>query len=322
MTERGLVQLDTQSLSHSEEWVSKVNRLLQAFLSGKKETTLKAYRQDLGDFSKFLRVEAVGEAVMGLLSCGAGRANEVVLEYKNHMIGKGLAPSTINRRLSCLRSVVKLGRVLGLVSFSIEIPNERSQSYRDTSGPGVYSMRQIMDALDTSPKGCRDRAILRLLFDLALRRGEVVKLDYPEDIDLERKSILVQSKGSREKTLLKLPDTTVDALAQWIEHRGDAEGPLFTNLDRSVKGGGRISGRSIDRNVLKPLGERLGVSVSPHGIRHTAITEAVKAAQSMGIGLEEVMDFSRHRNIKTLLIYRDRERNVQGKLADAVSKGV
>jgi hypothetical protein len=33
-----------------------------------------------------------------------------------------------------------------------------------------------------------------------------------------------------------------------------------------------------------------------------------------------VMDFSRHRNVSTLLRYRDRERNVQGRLAQLVSE--
>ena len=39
-------------------------------------------------------------------------------------------------------------------------------------------------------------------------------------------------------------------------------------------------------------------------------------------GHEEVLDFSRHADVKTLMIYRDRERNVQGQLAALVAAGV
>lgn len=62
----------------------------------------------------------------------------------------------------------------------------------------------------------------------------------------------------------------------------------------------------------------------PHGLRHTAITEACKAAQANGIGLEEVLDFSRdsRKSIAILMVYRDRERNVQGQLASLVAAGV
>ena len=59
-------------------------------------------------------------------------------------------------------------------------------------------------------------------------------------------------------------------------------------------------------------------------LRHTAITEACKAAQANGIGLEEVLDFSRHsrKSIAILIVYRDREHNVQGQLASLVAAGV
>ncbi len=50
-------------------------------------------------------------------------------------------------------------------------------------------------------------------------------------------------------------------------------------------------------------------------------TEAVKKSTDAGIGLEEVVDFSDHKDVKTLLIYRDRERNVQGTLSKMIAGG-
>lgn len=76
--------------------------------------------------------------------------------------------------------------------------------------------------------------------------------------------------------------------------------------------------------MLRDLGRDAGLKVRPHGLRHTAITEACKAAQANGIGLEEVLDSSRHsrKSIAILMVYRDRERNVQGQLTSLVSMGV
>ena len=45
-------------------------------------------------------------------------------------------------------------------------------------------------------------------------------------------------------------------------------------------------------------------------------------AQLKGIDLEEVLDFSRHTDIKVLMVYRDRERDVQGVLANLVADDV
>ena len=60
-------------------------------------------------------------------------------------------------------------------------------------------------------KGIRDRAILRLLHDLALRRGEVVGLD-AKDLDLEAGTVAVLGKGRTGKVNLSLPEPTREAL--------------------------------------------------------------------------------------------------------------
>ncbi len=74
--------------------------------------------------------------------------------------------------------------------------------------------------------------------------------------------------------------------------------------------------------IVSELGEQAGAKVWPHGLRHTAITSAVEAAQENGVTLDEVRQFSRHKNINTLLVYRDRVRDVQGQLASLVARTV
>ena len=156
---------------------------------------------------------------------------------------------------------------------------------------------------------------------LVQRCGEVVSLDV-EDVDLQQGTLAVRGKGRTSKQLLSLPEPTKAALEGWLAARGTDSGPLLTNFDRR-KPGRRLSGTSLYRMVRR-LGQKSGLKVRPHGLRHTAITEACKAAQANGIGLEEVLDFSRHsrKSIAILMVYRDRERNVQGQLASLVAAGV
>jgi integrase/recombinase XerC len=294
--------------------------LLHTFLTGRSETTLRAYRTDLADFRVFCATPTVQEAAARLLGSGSGAANALVLRYRADLLERELTPATINRRLAALRSLVKLARLVGLVTWQLETPNVRSEAYRDTRGPGKDGVRRLLDALgtDDTPLTHRNRAILRLLYDLGLRRGEVVALD-EDDVNLTEGLIYVQGKGRREKVLMTLPDPTRDALTAWRNVRGDDSGPFFTNFDRARKGDGRLSADHVYR-IVRGLGERAGIKARPHGLRHTAITEACKAAQVAGIGLEEVMDFARHRNVQVLMLYRDRERNVQGKLAELVAE--
>lgn len=297
--------------------------LVFSFLSGRNERTIQAYKQDLADFSTFMGTENVDEAARLLLAGTHGDANSHALSYKSSLVSRGLQAATVNRRLASLRSLVKLARTLGMVPWSLEVENMKSESYRDTRGPGKSGFVALLNQashIKNGKKSVRDRAALRLLHDLALRRGELVALDL-EDLDLSSGTVAILGKGRTQKELLTLPDPTKEILKEWLEVRGTEPGPLFVNMDRAGKGNGRLTGNGLFK-IVRGLGQKNGLKVRPHGLRHTAITEACKAAQANGMDLEEVMDFSRHKNVKTLMVYRDRERNVQGRLASLVAATV
>ena len=119
--------------------------LVASFLSGRNGTTLRAYRRDLEDFRAFVGASTIDEAAKVLLSHSHGEANALTLAYKTSLMDRGLQPATINRRLASLRSLVKLARTLGMVSWYLEIENVRSEAYRDTRGPGKEGFRALLD---------------------------------------------------------------------------------------------------------------------------------------------------------------------------------
>lgn len=291
------------------------SRLLRAWLDGRGERTIRAYSQDLEDFRAFLGAESVNGAAEELLARGHGAANETGLAYRAHLVGRGLAPATINRRLAALRSLVSLARTLGMVPWGLEVGSVKAETMKDTRGPGTSTVRAMLEELARRPgaRAARDRAALRLLADLGLRRCEVVGLDVAH-LDFAGARVAVLRKGKRERTWLSLTPAALEALRGWLEARGEEPGPLF----RGIRGE-RLTGSGLWR-VISTLGRRVGAKVRPHGLRHTAITEAVKRAQANGMQLEEVRDFSGHADVRTLMVYRDRERNVQGRLAALVSE--
>ncbi len=296
--------------------------LLQTFFAGRNERTLQAYRNDLEQFRAFVGVPTAAAAVHALLTGGHGGANGVVLRFRAHLSDLHRSPATINRALSALRALLKLARMLGIVPWTLDVPNIPAESYRDTRGPGVAGVKRVLattNSGENEPMNLRDRAILRLLYDLGLRRAEVASLDVA-DVDMTRNTVAVLGKRRTSKTLLSLAPATKTALSDWLHARGSEPGPLFVNFDHADKGlTRRLTGTSIYR-IVRGRGQVAGVKVAPHGLRHTAITEACKAAQAAGMPLEEVMDFSRHRDVKILMIYRDRERNVQGQIAALVAQ--
>ena len=298
---------------------NKGRLLIKTFLQGKSKSTLRAYQSDLESFQEYCGFRSLYDSARLLIESPHGQANLLALNFKTDMQTKGLKPTTINRRLSALRSLIQLANTLGMLSWNLEVKNDPVEAYRDTSGPGESNFKKMITAnwnQRNQQKAIRDYTILRLLHDLGLRRSSVVNLDLA-DLEVEQKRLWVTLKRRPQKKLKHLPDVTLKALLEWIEIRGTEKGPMFTNFDHARKGD-RLTGTSIYRMVRK-LGDKIGINTRPHGIRHTAITEAVKKARENGIGLEEVRDFSNHKGIESLLIYRDQERDVQGKLSDLIS---
>src|SRR5438309_11059916 len=138
---------------------SAAARLLRAFLNGRKAETITAYRQDLEDFQAFIQAPSLEQAASLLLARGPGEANALALDYKAHLMDRELAANTVNRRLTALRSLVKLGRTLGVVSWTIEVQSVKADPYRDTRGPGRAGFRDMLDSLAkrNDRKSMRDR---------------------------------------------------------------------------------------------------------------------------------------------------------------------
>jgi integrase len=125
-------------------------------------------------------------------------------------------------------------------------------------------MHRLLGALEKrqDAKAARDRALLRLAFDLGLRRGELASLDL-EHLDLGEGTLAVLGKGQEGRELLTLPPETVAVLHAWLEQRGRKPGPLFFNFDRAGKGQ-RLTSTSIYR-IVRELGEQIQVRARPLG---------------------------------------------------------
>ncbi|MGO9121468.1 MAG: tyrosine-type recombinase/integrase [Desulfomonilaceae bacterium] len=299
----------------------KTEDLLDAFLSNKSEKTILAYKRDLEQFRQFLGAENINEAAKRFFAGSLGEANYIGLRYKQHLINRSLQATTINRKLAALRSFSDMAYTLGMVNWRIRIKNQKVyETSRDTTGPGKTGVQKLREEISrrNDAKGLRDNAIIHLLFDLALRRSEVVGIDL-EDVDLERGTLRILGKGRLQKETLTIPTRTRKVLKNWMDVRADGEGPLFINFHHN----GTVNGKRLTCDglyyVVKDLGTKTGQKVRPHGLRHTSISEAVRKSQSIGMDVTKVLKFSRHKNLNTLQIYIDAVEGAQGEIAELVA---
>ena len=328
---RGTLRGSSAHHDHAQADRETIERLLQSFWQGRSPHTLAAYRYDVELFAQFLiRANSLPadtpqlEALRTFFGASAGRANELVLNYRNEMRDRDQAPSSINRRLAAVRSLVKLGRLTGAIYWSIEVGGVPHELTRDTRGPDPATVAKLLTVAGQQPNAeiaARDVAMLRMTFDLALRVGEVVRLDVA-DLELKgtKPGVWILGKGRARKVLLELPAATAEALRAWLAVRGKTPGPLFLSYSNHLANrDARLVTRGAYR-IIRTLGARVGIHLHPHMLRHSAITAAVDQSVAMGLSLDQVRDFSRHKNINTLLTYRDRASNKQGTIAQAVAE--
>jgi integrase/recombinase XerC len=278
--------------------------LVAEFLASQAPSTRQAYARDVAQFAAWLREPGPAPAARKLLGSGPGPANRLVLAWRVGMSDRGLSPATVNRRVAALRSLVKFARTLGLVAWQLDVPRVKGESVRDTRGPRRAT---YLEALETA--SVRERALLRLLGDLGLRRAELRALDVASLAEREdgRLVVTVLGKGRRVRQLTA-PHPTTEALRSWLRERGDAPGPLFPGRDVE----GRVSGSALNRLAHRLVGRNV------HALRHACLT---RAAEVSGGDLLAVAKLAGHRSVAQSAVYVDAWKDVAGDLAQRMTEG-
>jgi integrase len=176
-------------------------------------------------------------------------------------------------------------------------------------------LKRLVAACGGDLAGLRDRALLLLGFAGALRRSELVAVDREHlrftdaglrlliprsKTDAEGKGAeLGISRGKRRETC------PVAALEAWLDRSACKFGPVFRKIDRwgTIEhrrlGGDAVRDILLKRAAAAKITVEGGERLSPHGLRAGFVTEAYMA----GARDEQVMDHTRHRDLKTMRGY-------------------
>jgi integrase/recombinase XerC len=285
--------------------------------SYRSENTRRAYRREIEAFARFTGKEDVTDAIAAFLALDDGPAHAIADAWRTAKLSICLSPSAINRSMAALNSLVASARRHGFTTLRLEAKGERSQSYRDTRGPGIEGIQQMLARARRQDrrKAARDEAIIRLAFGLGLRRGEIAELNIGH-ADLDGGRLSIMGKGRAERELLTLPGEVTKAIERWLSFRNsaDPDEALFISLS-SGQPQRRISGAGV-YHLIATLGERVGVKARPHGLRHTAVTEALNVFSG---DYRKVRAFSRHSSLDIVRRYDDNRADHGGQVAAALS---
>ena len=255
------------------------------------QNTLAAYRRDVSRFAKYLPNKRLDDAKVS-------DVRSFLVFLRNE---KGLAPSSVARCLSSLKSFYEYLSVENLIS---ENPTETIASPRPWRKlPNVMSVEEV-DALIAAPDintlaGIRDLAMLELIYATGLRVSELVSLKMSA-VDLDVGYLRSLGKGSKER-VVPVGDVAKTAIECYVNNAR----PLFQKKRRSGDLFLTRRGKSMTRQgfwkILKKYSIKAKIegAVSPHALRHAFATHLLER----GADLRSVQMMLGHSDISTTQIY-------------------
>jgi integrase/recombinase XerC len=211
---------------------------------------------------------------------------------------RGLAPRSIQRRMSALRGFFKYLLREGLVESNpaSDVPSPKLPK-RLPKTLDVDEIARLLEIDGDSPLALRDRAIMELFYSSGLRLAELTSLRVT-DLDLADGTVRVTGKGNKTR-ILPVGAKARDALAAWLHVRGEMPGREEEALFLSRRGRA-LSPRSV-QSRLRDWSRKIGLNagVSPHLLRHSFATHLLESSGDLR-GVQELLG---HADISTTQIY-------------------
>jgi site-specific recombinase XerD len=236
-----------------------------------------------------------------------------IASYRSSLEAGGLAPATINVRMSAIRKLAVEAADNGLLAPEIAsgIARARGVKQRGTRTGNWLTLAQAQELLRcpnmTSMKGIRDRAILALLLGCALRRSELAALTFEHVQQRDGRWAIVDmiGKGGRIRTV-PVPAWVKVSIDEWSAISRILSGPVF----RSVLKGSRVGRPLSEKTVWRVLLEYSKIAglhpIAPHDLRRIC----AKLCRAAGGDLEQIQFLLGHASIQTTERYLGTEQDL------------
>jgi integrase/recombinase XerD len=267
--------------------------------AGNSGNTVTNYLRDITRLAAY----AVSQRVKTPQQLSAAQLREFIYFLKD----LGLAPTTIRRQISAIRTYFKFLVGEGIATRD---PSERVESPKKwRTLPAVLTvteMDKLLAAPNTDePLAIRDRALIEFAYATGARVSELVALKL-QDILFADGLARVFGKGSKER-LVPVGRRALGAVSLYAREirptldRGKGRGILFLNAR------GTPLSRVGAWGVIKATARHAGLTkrVTPHTLRHTFATHLLEG----GADLRAVQEMLGHADLSTTQLYTHVDRD-------------
>ena len=257
------------------------------------QNTLSSYRRDLLRFAEYLK-----EYKLNYLSLN----NTDILTYMNRMQEDGMSPATVSRNLASIRSfyiyLMRKKKVSDDPTFNIRSLKKEKTLPTTLTGPEVEVLLSMPKT--DEPKGCRDKAMLEVLYATGLRVSELISLDL-DDVNL--KIGYINCAGNGTARVVPIYAEAIKAVKDYLDKSRN-----ILCFDESVKAlFVNINGKRMSRQgfwkILKKYKDEAGIpkEITPHTLRHSFALHLLEN----GADLKSIQELLGHSDISSTQIYSE-----------------
>lgn len=223
-----------------------------------------------------------------------------VTEFIEYLKEIGRSPTTISRNLASIRCLYKF------MIYKDEMQRNPAKGIKlekaEKKLPQVLSGEEIELLLSqpdiTEPRGCRDKAMLELLYATGIRASELINLNIS---DINLRAGVLYCNGSKGIRTIPVYPSAIVAVSDYIYRmRGMITGPdsgtaLFVNLN-----GGRLTRQGFWK-IVKGYTQQAGITkeITPHTLRHSFALHLLEN----GASVKDIQTMMGHADISSTQVY-------------------
>lgn len=257
--------------------------------------TAEAYAKDLAEFQNFLE-EQDPDSRWGTVVAADVR------EWVIYMLDEQrMSSSSVNRKLSALRTFYKYLRRMGWVSIN---PMEKVVAPKKKRPLPYFVREKDMDKLleisneDRSFKGIRDRLILMMFYETGIRRAELLGMT-DSSVDLKAQQVKVTGKRNKQR-IIPFGEELGSEIEAYMSVRDETLGLKTYQALFVTEKGNAMTESQVTKVVKDNLSKVTTIKKrSPHVLRHSFAT----AMLNNHADLTSIQKLLGHESVATTEIY-------------------
>ncbi len=257
--------------------------------------TFVSYETDLSQFRDFVESRSIAFEPDKIDA-------SLIREWIVSLMESGTSASSVNRKLSSLKSFYRFLKQHNLVSYNplkkIVAPKNKKQLPKFLKEDEMENLLDDYDGLFESDfEGVRDKLMIEMFYSLGIRLSELIGIK-DTDIDLNGKTVIITGKRNKQR-LLPFGDNLKESLLEYMKIRNNTvcghSGNFFIKED-----GDNLYPMLVYRVVNKYITMVSSLSKrSPHVLRHTFAT----AMLNNGAELNAVKELLGHSTLAATEVY-------------------